>query len=122
METKNEFNETEEIQENILYAESIFGHNTRRGLVRLSYGVTFDACISPEEARFYAMSILEAATAAETDEILMIWLSNVLGISDDQKLTAVLRDFREIRTAIRERELKEAKEAVKENKNEKRTD
>ena len=44
--------EKEQIEEGILYAENVFGHNTRRGLVKLSYGVTFEVLLSPEEARF----------------------------------------------------------------------
>ncbi len=99
-----------EIEEGILYAESIFGHKTRRGLVRLSYGITFDITVTPEEARFFAMSVIEAAQAAETDEILMTWLQNDTGIKDQRKAAAVLVRFREIRTAMRRRELDEAKE------------
>lgn len=115
METKNEINQAEEIQENMLYAESIFGHETRRGLVRLSYGITFDVVISPEEARFFAMSILEAATAAETDEILMTWLKNRIGVRDERKAAEILIDFRNIRIEMRRRELQEAKDAGTEN-------
>ena len=116
METENEANDTDEIQENILYAESILGKNLRRGMVRLSKGITFDVIISPEEARFFAMSIMEAAQAAETDEILMTWLQNAVGVKDDDKAAAILIDFREIRTQMRRRELREAKEHGMENK------
>ena len=108
--------EKEQIEEGILYAESIFGRNMRRGMVRLSYGITFDIVISPEEARFFAMSIMEAAQAAETDEILMSWLHDTVGVKDDEKKAAILVDFRNIRTAMRRRELDEAKEAGTENK------
>ncbi len=108
--------EKEFIEEGILFAESIFGHHTRRGMVRLSYGITFDVRISPEEARFFAMSVLEAAQAAETDEILMSWLHNTVGVKDDEKKGAILVDFRNIRTLMRRRELEEAKENGTENK------
>lgn len=109
MELKN--NEQDEIQENILYAESIFGRNTQKGLVRLSHGITFELVISPEEARFFALSILEAAQAAETDEILMTWLGEAVGITNEKKRAQVLLDFRQIRIKMRETELIEAKNA-----------
>lgn len=109
-------NEKEQIEENILYAESLFGHQTRRGLVRLSYGITFEIVISPEEARFFAMSVLEAAQAAETDEILMNWLRRQIGVSDERKAAQVLIDFRNTRIEMRRRELDEAKKCGTENK------
>lgn len=56
------------------------------------------------------MSVLEAAQAAETAEILMIWLQNGVGIKDERKAAAVLVDFRETRTEMRRRELEEAQE------------
>lgn len=114
MELKNK--EQDEIQENILYAESIFGQRTKRGLVRLSHGITFELVISPEEARFFALSVLESAQAAETDEILMTWLGNTVGITDEKKRAQVLLDFRQIRIRMRETELTEAKNAGTENK------
>lgn len=106
--------EKEQIEENILYAESVFGHNTRRGLVKLSYGITFEVFLSPEEARFFALSVMEAAQAAETDEILMTWLQKI--VKDEGAAAAVLRDFRDIRIEMRRRELEEAREAGTENK------
>ena len=109
-------NEKEQIQENILYAESIYGANTRRGLVRLSYGINFGIVISPEEARFFAMSVLEAAQAAETDEILVQFLQTKIGISTEGIAAKILADFRNIRIEMRRRELKEAKEAGTENR------
>lgn len=107
--------EKEQIEENILYAESIFGYHTRCGLVKLSYGITFEIMLSPEEARFFAMCVLEAAQAAETDEILMYWLQNVIGITDERKAVSVLADFRNIRIDMRRRELEEAKKAGTQN-------
>lgn len=114
LEIENE--ENSEIQENILYAESIFGAKTKRGLVRLSYGITFDVVVSPEEARFFAMTILEAATAAEMDEILMSWMQTKIGIPNERAAAGVLADFRKIREDLRRRELEEARKAGTENK------
>lgn len=112
----SEQNENEQIEESVLFAESIFGRETKRGLVRLSHGITFDIVISPEEARFFAMSVMEAAQAAETDEILMTWLQNSVGITNEQKAAEVLADFRNIRIEMRRRELEEAKREGTENK------
>ena len=109
-------NEKEQIEESMLFAESIFGRNSKRGLVRLSYGITFDIVLSPEEARFFAMSVMEAAQAAETDEILMSWLQNKIGVKDEQQAASILLDFRNIRIEMRRRELEEAKKHGTENK------
>lgn len=106
----------EQIEEGILYAESVFGRQTRQGLVRISHGITFEIIVSPEEARFFAMTVLEAAQAAETDEILMTWLAATCGVKDEQNLAAILADFRNIRVEMRKRELEEARKHGTENK------
>ncbi len=116
LEDKNMKNEKEQIQENMLYAESVFGRETKRGFVRLSVGISSEILITPEEARFFAMSVLEAAQAAETDEILMQFLQNKIGIPSEEIASKILADFRNIRIEMRRRELKEAKEAGTENK------
>jgi hypothetical protein len=48
-------------------ARSIYGANTRRGLVELTLGATH-ATLTPAKAREMAAMMLEAATAAEGDE------------------------------------------------------
>lgn len=94
-------NEETEIIEEMLFAESLFGFKTRKGLVKLSHGITFEIQISPAEARAFAFSILEAAEAAETDELLATWVEKRVGVKDDAAKAALLMDFREIRDKIR---------------------
>lgn len=105
-----------QISENQLLAESIFGFSTRRGLVRVSFGLMFDETIAPDEARHFAASLVAAATAAESDEILITWLNKTVGIKDNRQAGAVLIEFREMREKIRQREADEAKAAGTENK------
>lgn len=90
-------NEEETIHEGILYAESIYGANTRKGLVKLSYGITFEIVCSPNEAREFALSVLEAAEAAESDELVMSWLRNRIGLKEVERGVEVLKDFRKMR-------------------------
>lgn len=86
--------EKQEIEEGILFAESIYGFRTRKPIVKISYGITFETQMSPEEARQFAHSIFEAAEAAETDAFLMEWLEKRIGIDTDEGKVAVLADFR----------------------------
>ncbi len=66
----------------MLWAASIYGAHARKGLVKLSFKET-EAIISPAEARRFALSVLEAAESAETDEFIMSWLSERVGQTDD---------------------------------------
>lgn len=93
----------EQIHEELFTAEAILGMETRRGIVRLGYGITFDLQVSPFEARKIALSILEAADAAEGDEFLVTFLQKKVGVGLDGAV-AVLRDFREMREAMRSRD------------------
>jgi hypothetical protein len=77
-------------------AHSIFGAITRKGLVGLTVGDRKPVYMSPEEARSVAADLLQTATAAETDEVLMRWLHERLGM-DDQQGVQVLRDLRTLR-------------------------
>jgi hypothetical protein len=103
-------NKETEIHEDILFAESIFGNRERRGLVKLSHGISWEITITPSEARIYALSILEAAEAAEQDAFLMRWLRAEIGLSDDEAAVNLLRRFREMRIDCRVRDLKDAKD------------
>lgn len=100
--------ERTEIHEGMLYAESIFGRNLRQGLVKLSHGISWEITITPSEARMYALSILEAADAAESDEFIVTWLKRTIGATEEA-CVAVLRDFREMRIDLRRRDLAAAK-------------
>jgi len=86
----------DESGESVIWAHSIFGAKTRKGLVGLTIGDRKPVYMSPEEARSVAADILQAATAAETDEVLMRWLHERLGMADEQGVQ-VLRDLRQMR-------------------------
>lgn len=87
---------TEEGQDTTIWSHSIFGAKTRRGLVGLTVGDRKPIYMSPEEARSVAADLLQTATAAETDEVLMRWLNERLDMPDTQA-TQVLRDLRHMR-------------------------
>jgi uncharacterized protein YbaA (DUF1428 family) len=83
-------------EEKTLWAKSLFGMNTRRGIVELSFGETIVQC-SSDEARSFALSVIEAAEAAETDEFIFHWLERRIGVKGDAEKASVLKDFREQR-------------------------
>ncbi|MCD9186750.1 MAG: hypothetical protein LUM44_09970 [Pyrinomonadaceae bacterium] len=99
-------NEEHEINEGMLYAESLFGHKSRKGLVKLSYGITFEIQLLPSDARAFALSILEAAEAAETDELIWQFFTNEIGIIEDDVKTGMLISMRNLREEIRRKEEK----------------
>ena len=84
-----------------LWAQSMFGAETRKGLVELSYendeGPNMIGICTPAEARAFALTILEAAESAETDQLVMEWLRERIGVKDDEAAVAVLKDFRDRR-------------------------
>ena len=88
-----------------LWAQSMFGAETRKGLVELTYendeGPNFIGICTPDEARAFAYSIIEAAEAAETDQLIMEWLRERIGVKDDEAAVAVLKDFRDRREQYR---------------------
>jgi hypothetical protein len=64
-----------------LWAASLYGVQTRTGCVELSEIdadgiVRWQRQVSIDEARAHAYRILEAAEAAETDELLVRWLTD----------------------------------------------
>jgi len=79
-----------------IWAHSIFGAKTRKGLVGLTVGDRRPVYMSPEEARSVAADLLQVATAAETDEVLMRWLHERMGL-DDERAGQVLQDLRKMR-------------------------
>jgi hypothetical protein len=91
------------VEEGTLFAESIYGANTRRGLVKLSFGLSFELVMSPDEARSFAANVVRVAEAAELDEIVVEWLGKRIGLTDDAQKVSILRDFREYRYKIQAR-------------------
>jgi hypothetical protein len=88
---------------------SIFGANTRRGLVEVTLGHE-EFTVPPAKARELAQLLLEAATAAEGDEVLMRVLERV-GMSP-QRAAQVLLAMRTERQIIERRARAEAREAI----------
>jgi hypothetical protein len=88
--------ENEQGEQQTIWAHSIFGAKTRKGLVGLTVGDRKPVYMSPEEARSVAADLLQTATAAETDEVLMRWLHERLGMEDEQSVQ-VLHDLRKMR-------------------------
>jgi len=85
-----------------LWAASLFGYQTKHGRVELSASepdgkVIWQQQVSIEEARNFAMHILEAAEAAETDEIVYWWLKDEVKMESEQNLLRTLVVFRSIR-------------------------
>lgn len=53
--------------------------------------------LTPSEARAHAMSILEAAEAAESDAALVAFLKKRVGLASQADYAAILQDFRKYR-------------------------
>jgi hypothetical protein len=89
-----------------LWAASLFGAREKKGRVDLSEvdeqgKVVWQRQVSIDEARNFAMHILEAAEAAETDEILWYWLQDEVKAGSEQNLAKMLLAFRAIRDSRR---------------------
>lgn len=87
-------------------ARSIYGAATRRGLVEVTLGDHL-ITVPPAKAREMATFLLEAATAAEGDEVLMRVLDRV-GMSQ-QRAAQVLLAMRQERTIIERKARQEAR-------------
>lgn len=83
-----------------LWAYSIYGAETRKGLVKIVKDKEVLAMLTPAEAREWAANLYQAAEAAETDEFLMAMFKDRIGL-DDEKAVAVLTDFRRFRDGER---------------------
>jgi len=92
-------------------ARSIYGAHTRRGLVEVSLG-TVQVLVEPAKAREMAAFLVEAATSAEGDEVLMRVLDRV-GMSP-QRAAQVLMAMRQERTILERRAREEARRAIAE--------
>jgi hypothetical protein len=87
-------------KEETFWAESIYGVKNQKGLVAVKWcGQKLQ--ITPAEARAMAANLLQAAEAAETDEMIVRWLRDVLHI-EEERMGYVLRDFRILRDQLRE--------------------
>ena len=89
-----------------LWAGSLYGAKTGRGLVELSEVGEDDVVrwrrqCTPEEARDHALKILEAAEAAELDAVIVRWLTAAPFNMTTEGAGLVLLEFRRIRDAER---------------------
>lgn len=81
---------------------SIFGAQTRRGLVQLQIGDE-TTTMPPAKAREIAGLLLECAEAAGTDELLMTFFGQRVGL-EEQQAGRLMLDFRRLREEFRERD------------------
>jgi hypothetical protein len=93
------------------FARSIYGAATRRGLVEVSLGDQ-SLLVEPAKAREMAAFLLEAATSAEGDEVLMRVLDRV-GMSQ-QRSAQVLMAMRQERAIVERRARAEARRQIAE--------
>jgi hypothetical protein len=89
-----------------LWAGSLFGAKTGKGLVELSEvdeagAVVWRRQCTPDEARDHALRILEAASAAELDALIVRWLTAPPFSLDVEGAAHVLVEFRRLRDAER---------------------
>lgn len=80
-----------------LWAEAMYGMDTRRGLVSLSAHPAIT--VTPGEARDYAHNIIEAADAAEVDEILVQFIEAKFKLPLGE-VVPLLREFRSLRAGV----------------------
>lgn len=95
---------------------SIFGQQTRRGLVELTVG-DVETQMLPAKAREIAAFLVEAATAAEGDEVLMRVLLERASMSP-QRAAQVLMAMRQERAIIERRARAEMRRAIAEDQEE----
>jgi hypothetical protein len=88
---------------------SIFGANTQRGLVELTVGDQ-KLTLSPAKAREVASFLVEAATSAEGDEVLMKVLDRA-GMSR-ARAAHVLMAMRQERAILERKARQEARQAI----------
>ena len=78
---------------------SVVSQRDFRPFVQLRWGD--QGCqLTPDEARQHAYSILNAANAAETDAIMVLFLREKVGLKDGVNIAAILNDFRELRGKV----------------------
>ncbi len=81
--------------------KSIYGHKHQRGLVEIYVnGADFSALMLPDDARDLALNLLQCAEAAESDEILIRFLTQRIGLKDNRAKAGILNDFRQIRQQV----------------------
>lgn len=80
----------------IIHVETMVASESKQGKVIFSWG-DLKGELTPSEARVHALSILEAADAAETDEFIWNWLGRIDSKAPDWRRAAILQEFRRYR-------------------------
>ena len=88
-----------------IVAEALYGYATRKGIVQISDqamdggDVRWKMQMSPGRARNIAQSLVEAAEAAEMDEVVVAFMQQRIGLELEQA-ASVLKDFRKLRETL----------------------
>ena len=80
---------------------SLYGQNTRLGLVQLTVDGHPISQLEPTKAKEIGLFLIECAEAAISDQVLVEFLVGKLGVERD-KAAMALKDVREIRQGTRE--------------------
>jgi hypothetical protein len=80
--------------------ETIVSNRDGKPYVVLKWGQE-SGQLTPEQARQHALSILEAAEAAEGDAFITEWVTDRIG-ADGERAVMLLREFRAYRSALAE--------------------
>jgi len=88
---------------NILVSSG-YGGNTREPFVeiKMDYPKDHPLQLHPDEARDLAMNLLQAADAADSDEFIFLFFSNIMGGSDGAGAKSLIefRKFRDERRGL----------------------
>ncbi len=85
----------------ILYAGSMYGALNQKGLVEIKVHATEFMC-TPSDAKRFALSILEAADGAQSDEFIVSFFHNIMKLPLPES-ASMLREFRKHREAMENR-------------------
>lgn len=85
-----------------IHVGSIFSHQQKVGLVELSIG-EYNFQMPVNDARKLANLLLDAAAAAEMDEVVWTFFNEVYHNQDEQLVSGTLLQFRKIRNSLYER-------------------
>jgi hypothetical protein len=71
-----------------------FGAKYRKATVAVHVADYKPVYVSPSEAREFALAMIAAAYVAETETGIVRWFEEHMDVHDDQRLAAILVDFR----------------------------
>lgn len=94
------------MNEKKVWVSTVLSSRTFEGLVQVTWGIEQDQ-MNPETARQLARQLLQGADAAEMDEALFLYAKGIIEL-EDEGAAGVVRDFREFRMRVMERNVKAA--------------